>query len=364
MKAFVFILGKANKSRANGVNQVIAGLCKYMNAHGVELRVIGLASNVTCEGESIQRDGFCVEAYSSWNSKLFGAVTGALSWCDICHIHGVYNFSSILVGWLSRRVGKPYVVSSHDGFAPERAKFSKTVFDLILQKRHLAKAEALHVLTLEESTEILEKINAKSFILSPNGIDQDDFSNSSKAQSKIVVEVGGAIKIGYLGRISKEKNLANLVKALELLKGRFDVTLFLAGPASDYLGALEKQAGFDNVEFLGPLFDEDKVRFLKSLDLFVHPSKADVFSIAAMEVMAVGTPLLITRTAKAAYFYNRNAFFMCEPTAYGIAEGISQAIENQNQWGHVVSNGYQLTEDVFNWNIASKTLIEGYKKLL
>ena len=36
-----FILGKANKDRANGVNQVIAGLAKYTARSGGDVRVIG-----------------------------------------------------------------------------------------------------------------------------------------------------------------------------------------------------------------------------------------------------------------------------------------------------------------------------------
>ena len=118
------------------------------------------------------------------------------------------------------------------------------------------------------------------------------------------------------------------------------------------------------IDWVGPQYGEDKVAFIKSLDLFVHPSEADVFSIAAMEVLAVGTPLLITRTSKAAYFYNRNAFFMCEPSQFGIYRGINTAIEKRHEWNVITQRGHELVSDTFNWNSASLALIKGYNEIL
>ena len=39
MRILHFILGKADKNRPNGVNQVIAGLAKYLVKEGVDLNV-------------------------------------------------------------------------------------------------------------------------------------------------------------------------------------------------------------------------------------------------------------------------------------------------------------------------------------
>lgn len=115
-----------------------------------------------------------------------------------------------------------------------------------------------------------------------------------------------------------------------------------------------------NIEWFGP----DKVEFISSLDLFVHPLKADVFSIAAMEFLAIGTPLIITRDSKASYFYNSGGFFMCESTSYGINCTIKQAVDRRDEWENISKNGQSLILNTFNWNTASLSLIKGYELVL
>lgn len=91
MKVLHFILGKANKDRANGVNQVIAGLAKYTARYGVDVRVIGKAGSVKKEGELIQRDGFTIQAFSQLGLQLSKAVDEAIVWADVVHLHGVFS---------------------------------------------------------------------------------------------------------------------------------------------------------------------------------------------------------------------------------------------------------------------------------
>ena len=69
MRVLHFILGKAEKARPNGVNQVIAGLAKYLNIQKVNVIVLGLANSSNYEGEIIKRDGFSVEAYTKISKK-------------------------------------------------------------------------------------------------------------------------------------------------------------------------------------------------------------------------------------------------------------------------------------------------------
>ena len=365
MKIFHFILGKANKNRPNGVNQVIAGICKYSSLNGENIKVIGLASNAKFEGEIEERDGFDVIVFSRWSLKLIEELKENLEWCDIVHIHGVYNWPNIIVGKLAKRYSVPYVVTLHNGLAPKLANFRKKIFDFVVQKQYLEDASALHILALEESTEILEVCTPKSFIYAPNGIDIEDFpsqENGNKEHSSNVNDL--TIIIGYLGRISEEKNLLNLVKAIEMFEGNTDIVFKIAGPKSGYLDKILSYNPNINIDWVGPQYGDDKVTFIKSLDLFVHPSEADVFSIAAMEVLAVGTPLLITRTSKAAHFYSSNAFFMCEPSQFGIHLGIYSAIEKRNEWESIANNGKALVAATFNWNTASLSLIQGYKELI
>ena len=365
MNIFHFIIGKANKNRSNGVNQVIAGLCKYSSLNGQSLRVIGLASNAVTEGEIVQRDGFQVEVYSKWSLKLFKALVYHLKWCDILHLHGVYNWSNIVVGKIAKWCLTPFVITAHNGFSPSMSKFRKKLFDFLIQKRFMESALAIHILAQEEGTEILEMCTPKSFIYAPNGIDLDDFpiriSSKSYDDNRSLAD---PLVIGYLGRISKEKNLVSLVDALADYEGEQVFNLRLAGPKSAHLADLLSVNRSIKIDWVGPKYGSEKIEFIESLDLFVHPSKADVFSIAAMECLAIGTPLLITRDSKASYFYDVGGFFMSESTPYGIRHGIKEATHRREEWGEISTRGKSLISNIFNWNTASLSLIKGYELVL
>lgn len=364
MKVLHFILGKANKDRANGVNQVIAGLAKYSGRLGADVRVIGKAETVQREGEIVVRDGFSVEAYSRWDLALRRALIEGIAWADLVHMHGVYAPWNVWVGHLCKRLDTPFVVTLHNGLAPDlatsRGRLKKRLFHFLLQRRHLRNAAALHMLTEEESTEVLACVRPRAMFCIPNGIDLEDFPPPPGRRPG---EIAQAV-IGYLGRLSAEKNLGALCEAFALVNKDGSLRLKLAGPDSRYSRLLLQQFGRCGVEWVGPKFGQDKMDFIRSLDLFVNPSLCDVFSIAAMEVLALGTPLLITRTAKVSYFYDRRAFHMCEPTVFGIERGLRQALVQRLEWPEMATRGRELIGQRLNWASAARDLLGEYERTL
>lgn len=364
LKIFHFILGKANKNRANGVNQVIAGLAKYSARHGAEVRIIGKAESVDVEGEIIYQDGFSVKVFSRDKSRLKKAVRLAIAWSDIVHLHGVFNPQNLCVSRLCNCLQKPYVVTLHGGLAPEllrsRSRIKKMIYHRLLQQRHLETAAGIHILAEEEATDVFSLLKPSHLFCIPNGIDLEDYPSNEIPAFFHKKE----LLIGYLGRISPEKNIDALCKAISMIRNEVNIHLKIAGPNSQYLNEILSTYCKDVVEWVGPQFGREKSDFIRSIDLFVHPSKTDVFSISAMEVLALGTPLLITRTSKSTYFFDRRAFFMCEPTAYGIERGLRIAIEKQSDWHEIAINGRKLIEERLNWSLAGKDLLQEYAYIL
>ncbi|NCC04910.1 MAG: glycosyltransferase [Proteobacteria bacterium] len=360
MKVLHFILGKASKDRPNGVNQVIAGLAKYSTRHGAQVRVIGKAQTVEREGQRITRDGFEVEAYSCWRGPLVKALVEAIEWADLVHLHGVYAPWNLWVSRLCRRAGRPFVITLHDGLSPERAlvkgRIKKRVFHELFQKSYLQKAAAVHVLTEEEGTDLWACARPRRVFCIPNGVDLEDFPQFERRS----IGDKANLVLGYLGRLSPEKNLDAFCRAFAAVNTDGCFRLQLAGPDSDYARALVRQFGAQGVEWVGPRYGEAKTAFIRSLDLFIMPSLSEGFSIAAIEVLALGTPLLITRTAKACYFYNSQAFFMCEPTTFGLERGLRMAVDRRNDWPVMATRGRTLIEDRLNWSVVARDMLSAY----
>lgn len=101
----------------------------------------------------------------------------------------------------------------------------------------------------------------------------------------------------FVGRLDAEKRLDVLIRALALLD-RPNVALAIAGQgtAAESWQALAQQLNvMDRVHFLGYVPDEDLPTLLNSIDIFAMPSDAELLSIASLEAMACGRPVLAAR---------------------------------------------------------------------
>lgn len=101
----------------------------------------------------------------------------------------------------------------------------------------------------------------------------------------------------FVGRVDPEKRLEVLIQALARL-GRADIQVAIAGTGTDLerLRNLAQELGVaDQVCFLGFVPDEHLPPLLNSVDVFAMPSTAELLSIATLEAMACGRPVLAAR---------------------------------------------------------------------
>jgi len=99
----------------------------------------------------------------------------------------------------------------------------------------------------------------------------------------------------YTGRLDKEKRIEVILRAMPRIIGHVDAHLVIAGPGK-LLGDLEtlvNELGIqDRVTFLGYLPDADVPRLYRVADVFVIAGIAELQSIATMEAMASGLPII------------------------------------------------------------------------
>lgn len=105
-------------------------------------------------------------------------------------------------------------------------------------------------------------------------------------------------RVGHMSNLTKEKGLFRFVDLVRNLNARgLDFEAVLAGPVNDP-DAAKQVAGavaeMDNLTHIGPVYGEDKARFLASLDLFVFPTDYgnEAQPIVLYEAMANGVPVV------------------------------------------------------------------------
>lgn len=99
----------------------------------------------------------------------------------------------------------------------------------------------------------------------------------------------------FVGRLAPEKDLATLVHAWPIVRESFPkarLVLVGEGPERPALARLAGELGLDGGAFAMPGATQDVEAELRASDLFVLPSTEEGMSVALLEAMAVGLPVV------------------------------------------------------------------------
>ena len=101
--------------------------------------------------------------------------------------------------------------------------------------------------------------------------------------------------LSFLGSISKEKGVLDILKAMPIVTKKIDDCIFaFAGRDEEGIFNDRHIASNRHLCFLGELYGEQKFKFLFSSDIFLLPSYIEGLSIALLEAMSVGLPIIAT----------------------------------------------------------------------
>lgn len=128
----------------------------------------------------------------------------------------------------------------------------------------------------------------------PRGVDTERFHPAKRNGFYRKWNEGDEVKLIYVGRVSREKDLDILAAAFRMAHGqRPDLRLVVVGDGP-FRPAMEAElAGFP-VLFTGMLHGEDLAQAYASADLFVFPSTTDTFGNVVLEAQASGLPVIVS----------------------------------------------------------------------
>ena len=144
------------------------------------------------------------------------------------------------------------------------------------------------------------------------GIDTELFSPQKRDRRD------SAFTIGYVGRLSPEKNVRMLARLQ-----RPDVRFLIVGQGSqrEWL-----EANLANAEFTGVLRGEALARAYANMDAFVFPSETDTFGNVVLESLASGLPTMVTAGGGPKFLVKDGITGFVSKDASGFARAIDQLI--------------------------------------
>lgn len=139
-------------------------------------------------------------------------------------------------------------------------------------------------------------VNERKIKVIYNPVIDNDFYEKAKepVHHSWFIEKDDPLIIG-IGRLTRIKGFANLIKAFAKIKDRFDGRLIILGEGEErkYLEQLigEHKLG-DRVQLLGCV--DNPYKYLARADLFVLPSLSEGLPNVIVEAMALGIPIIAT----------------------------------------------------------------------
>jgi glycosyltransferase involved in cell wall biosynthesis len=140
-----------------------------------------------------------------------------------------------------------------------------------------------------ELCRLLERATGRPCYLMPRGVDAELFHPSRRKRDP---EDREAV-LGFVGRLSVEKNVALLAQVQEELarNGHLSFRFLIVGHGAEESWLRER---LPRAEFTGVLRGEDLSAAYANMDLFVFPSHTDTFGNVVLEALASGVPAIVT----------------------------------------------------------------------
>ena len=204
----------------------------------------------------------------------------------------------------------------------------------------------------------LGRYRSKTILNQSTFVDADLFNMETDVQQRANI-------IGYVGRLSEEKGVRNLVQAIPLVANKHPDARFLIvgdGVLSEELkGELKRNGFYDRTAFTGWIPHERLPEYLNKLRLLVVPSYTETFAAAASEAMACGTPVLATPVGATPDIIRdeQNGFILEDNSPESIAMGISRVL-NHPRLPQIAASARVLVENKYGYN----TAVEEYRSIL
>ncbi|MFH1607986.1 MAG: glycosyltransferase family 4 protein [archaeon] len=222
----------------------------------------------------------------------------------IFHLHEYHNLHGLLISTLFKN--QNIIAQHHGGSWPlklvreikeYRLFFPAFLLGQLWENRVLKNVKIFYPLSSFEIEYLTKRAPNSKIKFQTMGIDDYyfDYMDKKLARKKVGWPLNKKILL-YLGRINKFKGIPYLLDAMKELP---DIELKIIGWGEQEKYEEEtKLRELKNVEFLGPIFDKEKLPYFSAADAFILPSAAkEGASVTVMEAMARNLPIVSTDVA-------------------------------------------------------------------
>ncbi|MFT4683461.1 MAG: glycosyltransferase involved in cell wall biosynthesis [Polaribacter sp.] len=298
---------------------------------------------------------------------------------DIIHQHGAFLPISLFTKSLSKKI--KVLISPHGLFEPERLEMQsrKKVISRFLFENSNFKNSACLVACSEQEALNLEALNFDVPIaILPNGIEEDFLLKETSLEERASFRKKKNIPedkkvLLFISRIHPLKGLVLLLEVLSKMKDQFQKSnwlLVIAGidenNHQEELNNLVKDYGLEEiVQFVGPVFGEEKILMFDVASTFILPSMNENFGIVIIEALARGIPVITTKNTPWVDLEDFNCGWWIDRKEKDITMTLENLIKlDSSELSLMRESGKKLVKNKYLWTSIAKQSINLYKWIL
>ncbi len=343
---------------------------------GVDESQFGCPKNLRSVFGSVQRDA---------------AMAAAGTDADLVHVHTWYTHLGGIL--LKQNYGMPLVLTVHS-LEPLRPWKREQLgggydFSCWVEKTAIEMADA--VIAVSESTKAdvlrLFDVDPARVHIIHNGIDLAEYRARQDADVLVRHGIDPARPfILFVGRITRQKGIVHLVRALRHLEPGFQVVLCAGAPDTPEIAA-EMKAAVEAARKTRPdviwieemVPKEDIIPLYSQADLFVCPSIYEPFGIINLEAMACGTPVVASAVGGIPEVVVHGETGLLVPVeqmteapfephdadkfARDLAAAINELMRDEPRRRRMAEAARRRVEEKFSWEAIAKQVAEVYGRV-
>ncbi|MHA6522063.1 glycogen synthase [Corynebacterium amycolatum] len=307
----------------------------------------------------------------TWYSGLGGHLTGLLK--GIPHVATAHSLEPHRP-WKREQLGSGYDVSSWSErnameYADAVIAVSARMKDAILDAYPRISPDKVHV--------VLNGIDTELWYPRPTWEESKE-QNGWSVLEELGVDPSRPM-VAFVGRITRQKGVAHLVKAASLFDDGVQLVLCAGAPDTPEIAKETEQLVHDLQEKRNGIFwvqdmlPKEKIQeILTAADSFVCPSIYEPLGIVNLEAMACGTAVVASdvggipevvvdgETGTLVHYDESDP----EDFERGIAAAVNNMVADRDRAAKVGQAGKKRAEEVFSWENIAKQTVDVYKSLM
>ncbi len=339
------ILVASPKTRGiGGVAQHVSKLIEKLRSRGHEVDVVSIENTPYINIKSLRSPSF---ALSSFLKALLKRARGEEY--DVAHGHNIPSYPCIRALKANGRV-----LTLHGVYSRQiRMLHSSRVYRIArAAEEHAVRSVDVVTCISRETLEYYSSIAKKAFYI-PNAIDFKDLPSSGRRLfDKQVV---------YAGRLSIEKGIDVLLKALDYIDSRIHVLVIGSGPLEEIVR--EKTKCRRNIHYIGYKPRRECLEYIMGSDALILPSRVEGMPTVVLEAMALKTLVIASRVPGVTDVVDDETAVLVEPeNPKSLARAVNDVFETD--YTSIISRAYERVLREFNWDVVIRRYETSYEASL